>query len=111
MSKTKDFVPLLLIGAWVVLGAYAGRQAGRWYGSYEYREAQSREGVIGNLALFATNAEEKLRAKEGVNGAIWGAILALGAYSALSSLSHQWECRKNLSRPETHERTPPPAEI
>jgi hypothetical protein len=98
MADQKNVVGILLLGLWLVLGGFGGCQAGRWYGSYQYRDAQRREGIIGNLALAASNQEEKLRAESGKEGAIWGVILALVVF-ANQDRARNW--MKRLMNAET----------
>lgn len=83
--RSVEWAGIGLLLAILVAGGFLGRQVGRMYGSYRYREAQEREGLIGNLALAVTNQEQKLRVEWGGNGATWGVILVMLAYCCASS--------------------------
>ena len=98
------FINSFVIGLMVLL-AMGGRAAGKWYGSYLYRQEFQREGLIGSLALTFSNREEKLRAEWAFNGLVWGCISALGVFVLLSKAA-EWSHR--ATRPESNEnRTPP----
>ncbi len=103
--KSVEWTALLFLLILLLAGGFLGRQAGRWYGGYQYREAQRREGIIGNLALIASNQEEKLRTKEGETGAIWGVILAMGIFGYQGRF---WDWMKRLFSPGTNARGTPP---